>query len=461
MRTLFWPLALVLLLSGSSAFAEDRPRKNVVLLIADDLGLQLGCYGDKKAKTPNLDALAKKGVRFTHAFAAVSSCSPSRSTIYTGLHTHTNGQYGLAHASHNFFTRAGVKSLPGILKEAGYRTGIVGKLHVQPKSVYPFDVEVNKAIDGARDVAAVAREAGKFMADCGDTPFALVIGYTDPHRAAKGFANGKTYPGVKDTPFAPEDVTLPYFLPDKSDARADLADYYRSVARLDQGVGMMLESIEKAGRAKDTLVIFLSDNGIPFPGAKTTLYDSGVRLPLLVYSPNLKRRNPVNSAMVSWVDVLPTILEWTGTKAPAGLPGRSFLSVLGEEDPKGWEIVYGSHQCHEVTMYYPVRMIRTRTHKLLRNLAHKLDYPFASDLYESPTWQGILTRGDKMMGKRSVEQFVHRPLEELYDLTKDPDELKNVADEAGQAKTLEELRKKMRDWQEKTNDPWIVKYKHE
>src|SRR5262249_61908982 len=126
-----------------------------------------------------------------------------------------------------------------------------------------------------------------------------------------------------------------------------------------------------------TLVIFLSDNGIPFPGAKTTLYDAGVHLPLLVRSPAQKKHGVVNAALVSWVDVLPTILDWAQVKAPAELPGRSLLPILDEESPKGWDTVYGSHQCHEVTMYYPMRMLRTREYKYILNLAHKLDYPFA------------------------------------------------------------------------------------
>src|SRR5262249_30996062 len=158
-----------------------------------------------------------------------------------------------------------------------------------------------------------------------------------------------------------------------------------------------------------TLVIFLSDNGPPFPGAKTNVYDAGIHLPLIAYSPEEKKHGVVNGAMVSWIDVLPTILDWAGVKKPAVLQGRSFLPILEEENPKGWDHVFASHTFHEVTMYYPMRAIRTRKFKYIRNLAHKLDYPFASDLYNSPTWQSILKSGEKMLGKRSVELYVHRP----------------------------------------------------
>src|SRR5262249_42783378 len=199
----------------------------------------------------------------------------------------------------------------------------------------------------------------------------------------------------------------------------------------------------------NTLVIFLSDNGIPFPGAKTTQYDPGLRLPLLVSSPAQKTRGLINQAMVHWVDVMPSILDWAGVKAPA-LHGRSFLPVLEEEKPKGWDVVYGSHVFHEVTNYYPMRTIRTRTHKYILNLAHPLPFPFASDLYGSKTWQGVLSRGDKRMGERSVAAYVQRPREELYDLTKDPHELKNVAGDSGSAAVLEELRARVKEWQEET-----------
>ncbi len=453
----------VLALAGSVTplTAAERPARNVVLLVADDLGFQLGCYGDKKIRTPNIDGLAKNGVRFTHGFAAVSSCSPSRSTLYTGLHTHTSGQYGLAHNSHNFHTRDNVQSLPGLLKKNGYRSGIIGKLHVLPPSVYPFDVEVHKDLGGNRSVARMGEEARRFFRDCGDKPFALVVGFSDPHRSAKNFGNENKYPGVKEVHYEPDDVTVPYFLPDRPEVRRELTDYYQSISRLDQGVGFVLDALRESKHAGDTLVIFLSDNGPPFPGAKTTLYEPGVHLPLILSSPEQKRRGVTNNALVSWIDILPTILDWAGVKAPPALTGRSVLPILEEEDPKGWDVVYGSHQCHEVTMYYPMRMVRTRTHKYLRNLAYKLDYPFSTDLYGSLTWQGILQRGDKKLAERDIDNYVHRPLEELYDLETDPHELKNVAADPKYAEVLKDLRERLKTWQVRTRDPWLVKYRYE
>ena len=176
----------------------------------------------------------------------------------------------------------------------------------------------------------------------------------------------------------------------------------------------------------------------------------------------MKKAGIVNDAMVSWLDLLPTMLDWAGVeKLPAALQGRSFLGILDEAKPKGWDRVFASHGFHEVTMYYPMRAIRTRKYKYIRNLAHKLDYPIAADIFDSPSWQSILSGKLEMMGKRSVDQFIHRPAEELYDIEADPNEVKNLAGDESHQKALHAFRDSLRAWQEKTDDPWVVKYQHE
>lgn len=451
------PLALPLIVLLSQAQALAGPR-NIVLMIGDDHGLDAGCYGHRVIQTPSLDRLTREGTRFASAFASVSSCSPSRSVIYTGLHNHTNGQYGLAHGEHHFRSHEQIKTLPVLLREAGYRTAIAGKHHVEPASTYAFEQTLK---GGARDVTRLAESARAFMAEESQKPFLLVVGYADPHRAGSGFDNQSRHPGVKPVVYRPEDMAVPPFLPDTPEVRGDLAEYAQSVSRMDQGVGKILDALEATGHAADTLVIYLSDNGSPFPGAKTTLYDAGIHLPLLIRSPDQKGRAVVNNAMVSWVDITPTILDWAGVRPPANVAGRSLLPVLEQKDPAGWDVVYGSHTFHEVTMYYPSRMIRTREHKYILNLAHPLEYPFASDLWGSPAWQGVLTRGDKTYGRRSVEALLHRPREELYDLRTDPDEARNLAGDPAAEPVLKELRKRLRRWQEETRDPWTIKYRHE
>jgi N-sulfoglucosamine sulfohydrolase len=460
-------LALALALALPAAAAE---RKNVLLLIADDLGMQVGCYGDAVAKTPNIDALAKTGTRFTHGFASVSSCSPSRATILTGMPTHQCGQYGLAHAAHNQHSFRTVKGLPALLAPAGYRSGVIAKLHVQPKEVYPFDVEV---AGNGRNPVQIAEQAKKFFAESGDKPFFLLVGFTDPHRAAKGFANELKFPPeVPAVKFDPKSLPVPYHLPDEPEVLAELAEYYQSVARLDHGVGLVLKELEAAKQLDNTLIIFLSDNGIPFPGAKTTLYDAGIHLPLVIRKPGQKA-GVACSAMASFTDIAPTVLDWCGVKPePAGkkdapLPARSLLPLLEKEKADGWDMVFASHQFHEVTMYYPMRAVRTRGHKYVLNLAHPLEYPSASDLWGSEMWQGVLRRGDKFMGKREVKAYLHRPKEEFYDLGKDPNELVNLlADEKWTADATNQVlvaahKNWLAEWRKKTNDPWLVKDQHE
>jgi N-sulfoglucosamine sulfohydrolase len=435
-----------------------------LLVVADDLN-DCGCYGNPKIKTPNIDALAANGVRFTHAFACASSCSPSRAAIYSGLHTHTSGQFGLAHGVHNQATFANVQSLPRVLRAAGYRTGIIGKIHVQPREVYPWEVELSdKGTFGNRDVGLMARQARQFFTESGDKPFLLVVAFGDPHRSdgnSKEFGNERKYDGVPEVHYDPKDVLVPWFLPDQPEVRAELAQYYQSCSRLDHGLGLVMQALKDTKQADNTLVMFLSDNGIPFPGAKTTLYDPGLRLPLIVSAPAIKQRGLRNDALASFVDVMPTALEWAGVKAPDGLQGRSLLPVLETEHPKGWEMVYASHQFHEITMYYPMRMVRTRTHKYILNLAHPLEFPTANDLFQSPTWQGILKRGDNQLGLRDVRSFLHRPREELYDLEKDPNELKNVATDQAYGKVLVDLRTRLKEWQTATKDRWLIKNEHE
>ena len=436
------------------AIRSEAAQKNVLLLIGDDHGLQVGCYGDRVAKTPNLDRLAAEGIRFSNAYCTTASCSPSRSVLLTGMHTHSNGQYGLAHAEHKQATLENVRSLPRILKESGYKTGVIGKLHVNPESVYPFDLNTSQGTMGNRNVQRMAELAKGFMADS-EKPFFLLVGFADPHRAAQGFANDRDYPSVESVKVEPVRVAVPAHLPDSPEVRADLAEYYQSVARLDQGVGLALKALEEAGKAKDTLVVYLSDNGMPFPGAKTTLYDSGIHLPLIVRSPAQSKRGIVNQAMVSWVDIAPTILEWSGAAPAPGMQGRSFLAVMEQENPDGWDMVFASHQFHEITMYYPMRAIRTRKHKMIWNLAHPLPFPFASDIWASPSWQHTRSRTDGRMGGRKREDFLRRPEIELYDLEKDPNELRNLAFDRTNLELARGLHQRLVQMMRETKDPWL------
>ena len=443
--------------------------KNVVVVVADDLSFDVGCYGNRVIKTPHLDRLAADATLFTHAFCTTASCSPSRSVLLSGMHNHANGMYGLEHATHHFSSFNKVNSLSARLAKAGYRTARVGKFHVAPLEVYPFGEVI--AGDG-RNGVEMAERSRAFIAADDQRPFFLYYCTTDPHRSGKTgpgpyqpnlFGNDQPHPGVAEMRYDPQDVIVPPFLPDTPTCRAELAEYYQSVSRFDQGVGRLIDILKAAGHWDDTLLIMVSDNGIPFPGAKTTTYDAGLQLPCIVRNPQTKSRGVRTNAMISFVDIAPTILDFAGVKASGpNLHGRSFLSILDQEKPAGWNEIYGSHTFHEVTMYYPMRVVRNRQHKLIWNLAHELPFPFASDLWESATWQEALRKGpDSLYGKRTVRAYVERPAFELYDVETDPDEIYNLADDPQHAATLAELKAKIKSFQQRTADPWLLKWDRE
>lgn len=446
----------------ATPLAAAQPR-NVVMMVVDDQGLDAGCYGNDKIDTPNLDALAAEGTLFLNAFCTTASCSASRSVILSGLHNHANGQYGHQHGYNNFHTLKSVRALPLLLADVGYRTCSIGKFHVQPERLYHFEKYANGGLDGgSRSTVQMAENAEKFIRENDDRPFFIYFCTGDPHRDRNGFANHRQYPGVVEHKHSPDEVIVPHFLPDSQESREELAEYYQAVNRCDQGLGRLIQALKNTGHWEDTMVLYLSDNGIPFPGAKTNLYDPGMRLPLVVRSPDQKIKGVRSQAMVSWVDLVPTILEFTKAEGPKyKLHGRSFLSVLEEENPPGRNEVFASHTFHEITMYYPMRVIRTDRYKYVLNLAHQLPFPFASDLFSSPTWQGVLKRQDSYYGSRTVEAYIHRPRHELYDLKNDPREVENLAEHPDHAKVLTELQAKLKTFQEQTKDPWIVKYRYE
>lgn len=440
--------------------------KNILLLIADDLGRYISSYDNANIATPNLDALADSGVLFTHAFTSTASCSASRSVIYTGQHTHQNGQYGLNNGRHHFTTFDSVGTAPKLFNEFGYLTGIIGKVHVGPDYVYPWQVREESE---TRNVAWVADRADAFFekAKGEGKSFFLTVGYIDPHRdlTRGGFGNYEqdvvNEERLKDIrQYRPEDVTVPSFLSDLPEVRQELAEYYRSIYRLDQGIGMMLAALEKSGLAQDTMVVFMSDNGPPFVNSKTTLYDAGIRLPLIIRQPGELGKGIQNPNMVSFIDILPTFLDWAGhgNVTDAARKGRSILPILSQRDPvDGWDRVFGSHTFHEVTNYYPTRFMRTRQYKYHRNIAWKLDFPFAADLYGSLTWEGIRNSSSLMLGSRSLKSYIQRPAEELYDVEADPEEVNNLTTKPAFKARLEEMRKATEEWQRETGDLWLFR----
>lgn len=447
---------------ATAAGHQTNAARNILLIVADDHGYDMSGVGTA-VQTPALDRLAREGTLFTDAYASVSSCSSSRSTLYTGLYSHTNGMYGLAHDVHNFSLLEDVKTLPWMLKQHGYATALVGKLHVKPEAALAYDAWLLPEQAGNRDVAAMGHAAGQWIRAQGAKPFFLTMGYSDPHRAgdASQFGNTRDWPEVKRTRYRPQDVTIPSHLPDLPGVREDLAQYYEAVSRMDSGVAILLRELEASGHADDTLVIYLSDNGRPFPGAKDNLYYEGIHLPLIVRTPQATRRGIRNNAMVSWIDITPTILDWAGVSPPQGyrylpLPGRSLLPILEQSTPGGWDEVFATHSFHEIDQYYPTRSLRTRRYSYFLNLQPSLRVPIASDVALSPSWKAITTTPGARLGKRTLEAFEHRPDEELYDLHADPDEVVNLAGDASHAAALADVRAQLARWRTATHDPWMA-----
>ncbi|MCC6154409.1 MAG: sulfatase [Candidatus Hydrogenedentes bacterium] len=435
---------------AASAFAQPagKPKRNVILYITDDQGRNdAACFGNPNVKTPGIDALAKEGVRFTHAFCTTPSCSPSRSVILTGTHNHSTGQYGLAHAKHHFVSFDTVKSLPNILNDAGFRTLNAGKYHTQPEAVYHFQeyIKTTTPVD-------MAEKCRPLIESNTDTPFFLCFCTTEPHRK---------FQREGSDPIDPASLPVPSHLPDIPECKQELAEYYMSIQRADSGLVRLMEILKSSGHWEDTLIVFVSDNGMPWPGAKTTLYEPGINLPCVIRDPRNERKGYTCDAMFSWVDVAPTILDYCGVQPPEKIQGRSVLAAMQEEHPTGWDEIYCAHSFHEVTMYYPMRAVRRRKHKLIYNIAYPLPFPFASDLWESKTWQATRERGLTSYGKRTVAAYQNRPKFELYDLEADPDEVKNLADDPQHAALLADLKQRIRSFQEKTGDQWLLKWDRE
>jgi N-sulfoglucosamine sulfohydrolase len=357
------------------------------------------------------------------------------------------------------------------MREAGYRTARCGKFHVGPEEVYQFDT----AIPGnERSPVEMANNCEAFIKAEGDKPFFLYFCTADPHRsggtvpgakhAPNPFGNREQgYPGITEVKYDPADLLVHRFLPDTPVCRAELAQYYQSVSRIDQGLGRLVAILKAAGVYDDTLIIYTSDHGIAFPGGKTTLYEGGMRIPFVVHSPDVKQRGGACSAMINLADLTPTIVDFAGALPKTNpFQGRSFLSAIGQENPTGWDEVNASHTFHEITMYYPMRVVRTRRYKLIWNIAHGLPYPFASDLWAAPTWQDVYKQGlDAYYGPRTVKAYIHRPQFELYDLQSDPDEVVNLAGEESHAELLAELKTKLKEFQQRTKDPWLLKWDYE
>lgn len=426
---LTWMIAASPVASAATEATERERPPSILIFLADDVSWKdFGCYGHPTIRTPNIDALAAEGLTFANAFLTTSSCSPTRISVLTGKYPHATGAEDLHMPlpEHQPF-------LPSLLKRAGYHTGHMLKTHYGPAGDAQFDW--------------YARQVDRFPAfldEAGDQPFFLWVGFRDAHRPYQ--------PGTIDKPHTPADAVVPPYLADTPETRADLALYYDEIARMDGDIGTMLAELDRRGRTDDTLVVFFSDNGMPFPRAKGTLYDSGIGTPLIVKWPGVIEPGSVHNGLASVIDLAPTFLELAGLPVPADMQGGSLTPVLDDPSRPGLDAVFSERNWHNCDQH--MRSIRTDRYKLIRNAYTDLPYGNPSDVSSCPSWnalQALKSRG--ALTPAQAQQFqVPRPEIELFDLQSDPDELENLAGRPEYADLVAELSGRLDDWIASTGD---------
>ncbi|UCC97885.1 MAG: sulfatase, partial [Phycisphaerales bacterium] len=438
----------------ASLAKSRRSRPNIVLIIADDMGWDdCGAYGHPTIRTANIDRLAAEGMRFTNAFLTISSCSPSRASIITGRYPHNTDAEQL-----HWPLPAEQQTFVELLKKAGYWTAAAGKWHLGDAVKDRFDLIQEADVSGfqlpagasAPETAMVAKEksgcehwVSMLCRRPADKPFFLWLAALDPHRDYET--------GIIADPHTPQDVRIPPYLPDVKEVREEMALYYDEIARLDGYVGKVLEEIREQGIEQDTLVLFISDNGRPFPRDKTTLYDGGIKTPWLVRWPRRVQAASTCTQLVSSVDIAPTILALAGIDIPSSFQGRSFVPLLADPGTSIRNYTYAEDHWHD---YEDLgRAVRSKQYKYIRNDYPDLPATPPADVGRSRTFramQRLRTRGELDEHQRAC--FARpRPAEELYDVVKDPHELHNLVDDPEHAQTLRELRQALSDWSQRTD----------
>jgi N-sulfoglucosamine sulfohydrolase len=444
-----WVAVAGMMAAAHSTLATRHSPPNILLITTDDQGMQAGCYGDKLAITPNLDQLAAEGVLFSRAYVTHASCSPSRSSILTGLYPHQNGHIGLAGGHPEYALKPGISTLPVLLKKEGYYTGILGKLHLMPADRFPFDYLWKESIGKpalTRDVRKMAELAGEFLNKAGDKPVFLYVNYFDPHRPYDAEAN--RCKGLPEKPYTAPNITPFGFLGDAA-TLSDVAAYYNCINRMDVGLGLLFDQLKKAGRYDNTLIIFIGDNGPDFTRAKTTCYEAGVHVPLVVKWPGVSQSGLKCDALVSAVDIVPTLLDAVGADCPP-VAGCSLRAILRGDMPPDWrKALYAEYTSHAENHFYPRRSVRDGDLKLI----HNLDLSRANPVNRRGS-DNVAGLKDGVL-KNAFATDQHPPEWELYNLGKDPFETVNLADNPEYATELKNLQNRLQNWQKETADPLL------
>lgn len=429
-------------------------RPNVVLAIADDWSFpHAGIYGDPTVRTPNVDRLAREGARFTHAFVASPSCTPSRAALLTGQAVHRLEEGGNLHG----FLPKRFAVYPDVLEQAGYVVGYAGK-GWGPGRFEPGDRTRNPAGPQFKsfDDFMERREKGR--------PFSFWFGTSDPHRPYEPGSGAQS--GLQAA-----SVRVPGFLPDTLEVRNDLLDYYFEVQRFDRDLGRIIDALERAGELDNTIVIVTSDNGMPFPRAKANVHDAGARVPLVIRWPGVAKPGTVIDALVSLTDLAPTVLEGAGATALPAATGRSLLPLLRGEAQAGRDRVFIERERHANVrrgdLSYPSRAIRTKDYLYIRNFRPDRWPAGDPQLYVSVGPFGDIDGGPSKsllldrQADRAIAPFFQlatakRPAEELYDLRRDPEQVKNVAGQSAHRAAQRRLRADLDRWLRETGDPRVT-----
>lgn len=430
--------------------APERP--NVVLITADDMNWDsVGCFGCRiPGITPNIDRLAAQGMRFTRAHVTIAVCQPCRSVWMTGCYPHRNGAEGFEPISRR------VPTLVERLRAAGYLTGILGKVrHLAPPAKFPWDVRVAVTELGyGRDPSKYGAQSAKFFARAKQRgqPFFLMANSHDPHRPFAGSRQERrretrrklTHPKPSRT-YAPDEVAVPGFLPDIPPVRREIAQYYTSVHRADETVGAVLDALDEAGVAERTIVMFLSDHGMPLPFAKTNCYLHSTKTPWIVRWPGVVAPGKVDQEhFVSGIDLMPTILDAVGHAPEKGVDGRSFVDLLkGGVDESRDHVLTVFHET-AAKRRYEMRCIQRASYCYILNAWSDGEVVFRNESQSGLTFRAMkqAAASDATIAAR-VKLFQHRVPEELYDCLADPDALNNLIDSEQHRPIVGQMRAQM------------------
>jgi arylsulfatase A-like enzyme len=416
-----------ILLCSADIQKKSKSGPNFLIFVADDAGMDFGCYGNPYIRTPNIDKLAESGLLFENTFLTSPQCSPSRISILSGLYPHTTRTEDL-HTP----VPAGINFITTYLKKEGYFTGSNGKTHWGPNGDRQFDW-YNSSFDTFQD----------FLKDSKGKPFFFWTGFHDPHRLYE--------PGIIGNPHNPDSVIVRAHLVDDNRTRKDIAMYYDEIARLDSIVGTYVDILDKEKLTDDTYIIFLSDNGAPFPREKGTLYDTGIRTPFIVSGPDVPE-GEMYDGLMSVIDFAPTVLDLAEIDIPENMPGMSLAPLLLGDLIISPEFVYSERNWHDCDEH--MRSIRTDQYKLILNAYTERPHGTAADLANSPSWYSLLDlkHEDNLSETQSLIFTVPRPSVELYNLRTDPEEYHNLAFDPRYRETAQYLLEELQKWMNDTDD---------